>query len=168
MTEDGVFRVVHLIRFVRAARHKKMLDFTEDRMLLTDKYQELLGQMQSSEPFVLMYADLEKLILSQEVTIALETIAILELTAATTALAPFEIPLVTKFIKNCMLTSFPDYRQKYMKYVTAFFIRLRTIYGKDVKSLTPEFEQQAPQIAEKLWNNIQPLTDFLRDISVYA
>ena len=32
-----------------------------------------------------------------------------------------------------MVTTFPDYRQKFMKSILNFFIRLRTVYEKDRK-----------------------------------
>lgn len=36
-----------------------------------------------------------------------------------------------------MVTTFPDYRQKFMKSVNNFFIRLRTVYQKDIKKGRP-------------------------------
>lgn len=66
--------------------------------------------MKSSMPAFLLYSDLNKLILSQEVTIVLETVQMLETSAASEPLAPFEIDFASKFIKSSMLTSFPDFR----------------------------------------------------------
>ena len=50
-----------------------------------------------------------------------------------------------------MLTSFPDFRQKYMKTINAFFIRLRTVHGKDIKRYNPELEVTNKELADKLW-----------------
>jgi hypothetical protein len=47
-----------------------------------------------------------------------------------------------------MVTTFPDYRQKFMKSVMHFFIRLRTVYYKDIKK----------------GNNVDVLVEFLRKV----
>ena len=127
-----------LIRFVRAARLKKMVDFTEDKICLTEKYLiELKAITDDCVPLEIHYQDLHQTMLSSEVSLSRESISILETGAASEPLKAFELPLATEFLKKSMQTTFPDHRQKYMKVIGAFFVRLRTIYGKDIRRYQP-------------------------------
>ena len=126
-------KVSTLIRFMRVARMKKMLKFEADKAILTEKCQAVITAMSPSVPFELVYADLFKAIKSPDTMIVLETIAILETSAAAGPLAPFEFELTSSFITTCMVTTFPDTRQKMMKTITSFFVRLRSLFAKDIK-----------------------------------
>lgn len=77
--------------------------------------------MPESKPFELIYTDLEQITQSSNIKLAIETIAILDTPAASEPLAPYELNLAASFIKTCMVTAFPETRQKMMRYITAFF-----------------------------------------------
>ena len=70
--------------------------------------------------------------------------------------------LAASFIKTCMVTAFPDTRQKMMKSVSAFMIRLRTLNSKNIKRYDPALAD------DTLWEPLQPLFDFLLEITSYA
>ena len=69
-------------------------------------------------PLEIHYSDLHKTILASEASLSLEAISVLETSAASEPLKPFEIPLAKEFLKKSMQTTFPDYRQKYMKVIS--------------------------------------------------
>ena len=98
----------------------------------------------------------------------LETVQMLETSAASESLAPFEISFASKFIKSSMLTSFPDFRQKYMKSVSQFFMRLRTLFAKDVRRYDPNLAETDPEKEALLWKPLEILYNFLEDITEYA
>lgn len=77
------------------------------------------------------------LIRSPEVAIVLEAFQLIESSQVSEPVHKFEYAFALQFIKDSMVTTFPDYRQKYMKSVTHFFIRLRTIFYKDIKKGNP-------------------------------
>jgi hypothetical protein len=77
------------------------------------------------------------LIESPDVTIVLAAFELVEASALSEPINGFEFRFALNFIKNCMVTTFPDYRQKFMKSVKQFFIRLRTVYQKDIKKGLP-------------------------------
>lgn len=76
---------------MRVARMKKMLAFEAEKAVLVDKYQAILAAMNPSTPFELVYADLFKTIESSNTKLVLDSIAILETSAASGPLAPFEL-----------------------------------------------------------------------------
>ena len=41
--ESSIVKVTNLVRFIRAARTKKMVEFREDRVALVEKYREVLA-----------------------------------------------------------------------------------------------------------------------------
>jgi hypothetical protein len=45
----------------------------------------------------------------------------------------FEYQMCLEFIKKCLRTTFPEYRQTYIKSVRSFMVRLRTVNDKDIK-----------------------------------
>lgn len=58
-TEDEtLFRVSGLVRFIRAARTKKMIQFTDSKVQLVQKFADILGTLAPSQPFELVYGDL--------------------------------------------------------------------------------------------------------------
>ena len=71
-----------LVRFIRAARHRKMVQFDETKVSLVQKYVDILAGMTKSKPFELIYADLEKIVKTSDVRLAIETISILDTPAA--------------------------------------------------------------------------------------
>ncbi len=70
-------------------------------------------------------------------TLVLEAFELVEASALSEPVHAFEFQYTLKFIKDSMVTTFPDYRQKFMKSVNNFFIRLRTVYQKDIKKGMP-------------------------------
>ena len=83
---------------MRAARMKKMITFTETKIELVQKFKDILAPMAAEcpcKPFELIYSDLEKAIQSSDIKLVLETIAILEASAASGAVAPFEFELAS-------------------------------------------------------------------------
>ena len=79
------------------------------------------------------YQDLMTIIKSPDVDMVLEAFEMIEAVAATEAISPFEYEFAFEFIKNSMLTTFPDYRQKFMRLVFSFFTRLRTSHERELK-----------------------------------
>ena len=157
-----------LIRFIRATRFKKMVECTEDKMRLTEKYRLMLAGMSTScEPLEILYTDLHKLILAPEPSLAREAISVLETAAWSAPLEAFEMPLASAFLKKSLQTTFPDHRQKYMKVVSHFFVRLRTVFAKDIKRYQPGGEM-TEELRAKLWERLEPLAAFLKDIIEHA
>ena len=92
---------------------KKMLVATDTKFELVQKYKDFLAPIIATTPclpFELHFADLDKLVESSDIKLVLEVIAILETSAASGPLVQFELDLAAKFIKNSMLTAFPDTR----------------------------------------------------------
>ena len=98
----------------------------------------------------------------------LEGITILETSVATGPLAPFEISLATLIIKKCMVTAFPDTRQKMMKTISKFFIRLRSLMAKDIRRYDPTLAQSNPSLHTTRWAPLEPLYLFLEGLTTYA
>ena len=166
--EASVRRMMTLLRFIRAARFKKMLECTNDKLCLTEKYRGMLKATSSDcLPLEILYSDLQKIILAAEPSLAREAISVLQTAGCSEPLAPFEIPLAAAFLKKSMQTTFPDHRQKYMKVISQFFIRLRTVFAKDIKRYKPGGDLTDEQLAE-LWKPLEPLAAFLKDIIDHA
>jgi len=98
----------------------------------------------------------------------LESIAVLETSAASERIAPHELSLAAYFMKMCMVTAFPDTRQKMMKTVTAFMIRVRTVFAKDIKRYDPLLAATDKAKHDALWRPLEPLYGFLDDVTRYA
>lgn len=105
---------------------------------------------------------------ASDVKLVLESISILETSAATEPLAPYELDLASQFIKTCMVTAFPDTRQKIMKSISAFFVRLRTLFAKQVKKYDPALADADRAKHDALWAPLEPLFGFLSDITSFA
>jgi hypothetical protein len=104
--------------------------------------------MNPTHPLYISYNDLMSLIESPDINLVLSAFEIIEASAETEPIHRFEFTFALKFIKDCMVTTFPDYRQKFMKSVNQFFIRLRKFYNKDIKKKMP----------------VKDLIDFLRQV----
>lgn len=75
-----------------------------------------------------------QLILSEDFKTALSCIEIVAAeTKASLAVSKFEFDLCTLFMKHGLRTTFPEFRQKYIKAVKGFMIRVRTANEKDMK-----------------------------------
>ena len=61
-------------------------------------------------PLSIIYRDLLLLIKSPDVSLVLEAFELIEASAATEPINPFEYTYALEFIKCSMLTTFPDYR----------------------------------------------------------
>ena len=80
-------------------------------------------------------------------------------TKASLAVTKFELYMCTTFIKHSLRTTFPEFRQKYIKAVKNFIIRLRTAADKDIKKyLAP----QAAPVSENLQQTLAFITDILQ------
>lgn len=145
-----------------------MLVFGETKAELTQLHKEMLAKMDPCLPLEYTYADFHKLVESSDIKVVLESISILETSKATETLACFEIDLAAHFIKTCMVTAFPDTRQKMMKTVNFFGLRLRTLFGKFVKKYDPALAQTNPQKHDELWAPLEPLYAFLLDVTSFA
>ena len=74
------------------------------------------------------------LVLSEDFKIALACIEIVAAEVkASLAVTKFEMGLCERFVKHALRTTFPEFRQKYMKAVKNFLIRIRTACDKDIK-----------------------------------
>ena len=157
------------VRFMRAARMKRMLAFGESKMELNEKFSAILVSMTDESnpclPFELLYSDLEKAMQTSDTKVVLETIPILETSAAAGPVAPFEFDLASQFIKTCMVTTFPDTRQKMMKTITHFFVRIRQLYAKDIRRYDPALHETNPERHAALWAPLDPLYNFLYDVT---
>lgn len=63
----------------------------------------------------------------------LDCFQLIESAAHSEPIHAFEYQFAFEFITNCMVSTFPDYRQKFMKSVLHFFTRLRTVFYKAIK-----------------------------------
>lgn len=52
-----------------------------------------------------------------------------------------------------------------MKTVTAFFVRLRTLFAKDIKRYQPELLETNAELHAKLWAPLEPIYAFLADVT---
>lgn len=83
------------------------------------------------------------------------TLSCIEIVAAETkqsmGVTRFELDLCTRFIKHGLRTTFPEFRQKYIKAVKNFFIRVRTACDKDIKKYVTQPEAQpSKQLAQAI------------------
>lgn len=67
---------------------------------------------------------------------ALSALEMVETPNETEPVHAFEFQFVLAFIRQSTITTFPDYRQKFMKSIIKFFSRLRTVYNKQMKNVT--------------------------------
>ena len=67
-----------------------------------------------------------------------------------------------------MVTAFPDTRQKMMKTITSFLVRVRTLFAKDIKRYDPALFDTNPEQHAALWAPLDPLYDFLEGVTRYA
>jgi hypothetical protein len=75
-----------------------------------------------------------RLALSEDFNTALSCVEIVAAeTKQSLAVTKFELELCSKFVKHSLRTTFPEFRQKYIKAVKLFFIRVRTAYDKDFR-----------------------------------
>ena len=103
-----------MITFLKVARQRKMTVFGETALKLQPLHAEELAKL-CEHPLVLDYSDMMALITSPDVSLSLHTFELIEASAPSELVAPFEFEFALTFIKKCMLTTFPDYRQKFMK-----------------------------------------------------
>ena len=97
------------------------------------------------------------LVLSEDFKIALACIEIVAAEVkASLAVTKFEMGLCERFVKHALRTTFPEFRQKYMKAVKNFLIRIRTACDKDIKKY-PQATSQP----------LQDAIDFLKDLLIF-
>jgi hypothetical protein len=98
-----------------------------------------------------------RLALSEDFKIALACIEIVSAEVkASLAVTKFEMSLCERFVKHSLRTTFPEFRQKYMKAVKNFLIRIRTACDKDIK--------KCPEV---ITPSLQDTVDFLKDLLVF-
>lgn len=79
---------------------------------------------------------------------------------ATASISEFEFDMATRFIKHCLRTTFPEFRQKYIKAIKQFLIRLRTASEKDIKKYNASEDGYMSE-------NVEQVIEFLRDIIAF-
>lgn len=128
-----------VITLLKIARHNKMLVIDEDgddpAIKLEPKCQASLRALVPTLPdFSISQSLFHKLILSEDFKIVLSCIEIVSAeTKASLPVTKFELQLCDTFIRHGLRTTFPEFRQKYIKAVKNFLIRLRTTNDKDIK-----------------------------------
>ena len=63
---------------------------------------------------------------------------------ATAGVTSFELMMMERFIKHSLRTTFPEFRQKFIKAVKQFIIRLRTSFDKNIKKFVQSSETEIP------------------------
>ena len=121
------------LRFCKIARANKMLVFNENHISIAEKFCKEPYSPDNAK-FFFAYEDIYRMCLTSDPKMSLDSINLLDTHAPSEAIAPFEYKLCLTFIKNCMVTAFPDHRQKYMKSIKQFFIRCRTVHTRDMKA----------------------------------
>lgn len=116
-------------------------DETED-IRLEKQSQAALNLLQPGlPPFVIKHSDLLNLLLSDSYKTCLDCIQIVAMEVkASENVTKFEYSMCFQFIKHCLRTTFPEYRQNYIKAVKQFLVRLRTVTDKDIKKYVNDDE----------------------------
>lgn len=86
-----------------------MTIFNDDNLALKKENASILQSI-NSPPLYINYADLFALIEHPDVSLVLEAFEIIEASALSEPVHTFEFNFALKFIKDCMVTTFPDYR----------------------------------------------------------
>jgi hypothetical protein len=153
-----------------------MLTFDADKriVVLADKWVEYGRNIfpEFITPTIL-YDDLLNLMSVSDYHLSLECMTFIEVLAETDPLDPFEWELITFYLKNCMLTTFPDYRAKFYRTLLRFFHRLRTVYGKEIRWFMKNnakftFAELSPEERASKCPKLLPLLVFLQDITSFA
>ena len=132
-----------VITLLKIARLNKMVVIDDSEVVegsdpairLEPKCQASLNALLPSLPdFCLSQSVFHKLILSEDFKTALSCIEIVAAeTKVSLPMTKFEVQLCENFIRHGLRTTFPEFRQKYIKAVKGFLIRLRTTNEKDIK-----------------------------------
>lgn len=86
-----------------------MLQFTETHITLQKQHQDHLNSVKGA-PLLISFADLSELIKSPDSQVVLDAFQMIEAANWTEPIHPFEYDFAIAFIKDCMVTTFPDYR----------------------------------------------------------
>lgn len=86
----------------------------------------------------------------------LEAFQLIESSVLSEPIHKFEYTFAYQFILSSMVTTFPDFRQKFMKNMSNFFVRLRTVFYKDIKKgiYDPQFISFLGQVIDYCQNNL--------------
>ena len=71
--------------------------------------------------------------------------------------------MANRFIKHCLRTTFPEFRQKYIKAIKQFFIRLRTASEKDIKKYVASENGEMSDNVKQVIAFLQDIIEFLQD-----
>jgi hypothetical protein len=152
-----------VITLLKIARHNKMLVIDEEgedpSIRLEPKCQAALNALLPTLPdFRLSQSLFHKLILSEDFKIVLSSIEIVAAeTKASLPITKFEMKLCDTFIRHGLRTTFPEFRQKYIKAIKNFLIRLRTTNDKDIKKGTT-----SPALTEAI-RFLRGILDFIEE-----
>jgi len=121
-----------LVKFLYLARQKKMVTFTDTSIVLSKVHADHLASIKGPA-LQITFDDLLALIKLPDTQLVLDTFQLIEGPNWSEPVHNFEYTFALAFIHNCMVTTFPDFRQKFMKSLHHFCVRLRTVYYKDIK-----------------------------------
>lgn len=91
-----------------------MVQFTDTHIQLLKQHQDHLNTLKGT-PLMISFNDLEALIKSPDTQLVLDSFQIIEAANWSEPIHSFEYRFAYLFIRDCMVTTFPDYRQKFMK-----------------------------------------------------
>ena len=80
---------------------------------------------------------------------------------ATAGVTSFELMMMERFIKHSLRTTFPEFRQKFIKAVKQFIIRLRTSFDKNIKKFVQSSETEIPQSLTVIHNFLKDTVTFV-------
>eukprot|EP00347_Sterkiella_histriomuscorum_P008658 403344256 len=157
-----------ILTLMKIARSNKMLiiDDSDHTIKLEKKCQDSLNQLKPELPdFKFPQEYLLKLVMSENFKTCLDTIEIVAMEVkATSLVSQFEFQMADRFIKHCLRTTFPEFRQKYIKAIKTFIIRLRTSTEKDIKKyVSSEEGQPIPQSVEQVISFLRDTISFIQE-----
>lgn len=127
---------MNLIKFLNIARGRKMTMFTDTHIQLTKVHADHVASVKGA-PLEIRQEDLLAIIKTPDSAMVLGAFELIESSALSEPVHSFEYTFAYTFIKNCVITTFPDYRQKFMRSLGNFLVRLRTVFYKDIKKGLP-------------------------------
>ena len=110
-----------------------LIDDIDHTIRLDPKYQQSLKQFNLTE-FRVEQSLLLKLVMSEDFKVCLDCVEVVAMEQKVSqGIVEFEFEIMDRFVRGCLRTTFPEFRQKYMKAVKMFLIRMRTSVDKDIK-----------------------------------
>jgi len=116
-------------------------------------YREAVLKLNCDAPASLLtFDDCKKLLSTENFHQSIEYLHLIETAAEVEEVLGFDYEMATFYMFNCMQTTFPDHRQKFMRIFLVFTFRLRANYAKDIRkfvSKTPKFDYGALNSEER-------------------